>query len=189
MYTELEFTNDFIRAYPTYKRSDRSAKSIGLCYQTYLSSSRAALEALVVGRIVKKGQSIDEPPMIGLDDVERFNFGTTSDRTQGSVLWSQYWSIPLNDSWLMGGIHAGLPFYVASPRTQGNILDPQWGITVTGRELLGLTTFGYELNPNTTLGEVYECQNPAKASRATFMEYELTFRQALRSEGWKRLIG
>jgi hypothetical protein len=38
-----------------------------------------------------------------------------------------------NDAWSMGGVHAGLPFHVASPRTKDNVHDPAWGITLTGR--------------------------------------------------------
>jgi hypothetical protein len=49
------------------------------------------------------------------------------------------WQASLNDSWLMGGIHGLLDFYVASLRTAGNIIDPTFGATVTGRELLGLS--------------------------------------------------
>jgi hypothetical protein len=45
----------------------------------------------------------------------------------------------MNDSGLLGGI---LDFYIASPRTAQNATDPQFGAAVTGRELLGLTTFG-----------------------------------------------
>ena len=186
MYSEVQFVGDFIRAYPAYARSDRSAKAIKVCYQTYLNSSRASLGSLVVGRIVRRGSSSDGPPMIGLDDIERVNFGTTSDRTPGSVLWSTYWSIPLNDSWLMGGIHAQLPFYLASPRTKQNIVDPTFGVTVTGRELIGLMEFGYGLNPNTRLGEVFECDEPAKAVAATFVAYEAAFRA--RNGDWKRLV-
>jgi hypothetical protein len=39
----------------------------------------------------------------------------------------------LNDAWSMGGVHAGLPFHVASPRTKDNVHDPAWGIPLTGR--------------------------------------------------------
>jgi hypothetical protein len=187
MYTELEFVNDFIRAYPGYDRSDRSARAIKVCYQTYLNSSRAQLGALVVGRIVKPAVA-GAPPMIGLGDIERINFGTSNDRSGGSVLWSTYWSIPLNDSWLMGGIHARLPFYLASPRTKANIVDPAYGFTVTGRELIGLTTFGYQVNPNTRLGEVFECKVPGKAMNATFVQYETAFREAKSRGDWAKLV-
>lgn len=188
MYTESQFVNDFIRAYPGYDRSDRSVKAIELCYQIYLNSSRAQLGALVIGRVVKPATPTGTPPLIGLDDVERTNFGITGDRSPGSVLWSTYWSIPLNDAWLMGGVHAGLPFYMASPRTEANVLDPTWGITVTGREVLGLKTFGYEVNPDTRLGEVFECKDRGKASTATFLRYETAYRDARRKGDWGWLL-
>lgn len=187
MYTELEFVNDFIRAYPGYDRSDRSARAIKICYETYLNSARAQLGSLVVGRIVRP-PTAGAPPVIGLGDIERINFGTSSDRSPGSVLWSKYWSIPLNDSWLMGGIHARLPFYLASPRTKANIVDPAFGFTVTGRELIGLTTFGYQVNPNTRLGEVFECKAAGKATSATFMQYESAVRDAKSRGDWSKLV-
>lgn len=49
----------------------------------------------------------------------------------------------------MSGIHAQMDFHLASPRTAANIIDAQFGATVTGRELLGLTTFGYTVDPRT----------------------------------------
>lgn len=187
MYSELAFVSDFIRAYPTYDRSDRSARAIDLCYKTYLNSSQASLGALVIGRI-EKPVAPGMPPMIGLGDVERFNFGMAHHRSSGSTLWSTYWSVPLNDAWLMGGIHARLPFYVASPRTKENVTDPTFGFTVTGRELIGLLRFGYELNPNTSLGEVFECKQPGRAASATFVDYEAAFQQAKRTADWKPLV-
>jgi hypothetical protein len=185
MYSEAQFANDFIRAYPTFPRKDRSPHGINVCYKTYLNSSRAQLGSLVVGRIVKK--EAGAPPMIGLDDIERINFGTTCDRNAGSVLWSKYWSIPLNDAWLMGGIHHQLPFYLASPRIMANLADPQFGTTVTARELIGLTTFGYQRNPNTRLGEVLECENYGKARSATFAQYVAAVDAAKTSGAWKQL--
>lgn len=100
----------------------------------------------------------------------------------------QVWSIPLNDSWLLGGIHVRLPFYLASPRTEQNLVDRTYGFTVTGRELIGLTTFGYALNSNTSLGEVFECADTSKATLATFCRYETTF-QAVKKQPdyWKKL--
>jgi len=59
-------------------------------------------------------------------------------------------------------------------------------VTVTGRELIGLMEFGYGLNPNTRLGEVFECDEPAKAVAATFVAYEAAFRA--KSGDWKRLV-
>lgn len=189
MYSEISFVRDFIKAYRCYDRSDKTANAIQLCYKTYLNSSTAALRSLVVGRIVKPATSSNQLPMVGLDDIERINFGTTGDRSTGSVLWNKYWSIPLNDSWLMGGIHAGFPFYLASPREIQNIEDKKFGFTVTGRELIGLLTFGYELNPNTTLGEVFECKNRPKAIAATFAKYEAAVQQAKNTPNfWKKLV-
>jgi hypothetical protein len=88
----------------------------------------------------------------------------------------------------VGGINAKLDFYLASPRTEANFLDPQFGATVTGRELLGLTTFGYSLHPNTGLGEVYVCTDQGRALTATFVAYENAFSEAKTRGGFKSLV-
>jgi len=98
------------------------------------------------------------------------------------------WELSLNDSWLMGGIHARHDFYLASPRTKDNILDSTYGATVTGRELLGLTTFGYTLHPNTRLGEVYVCTDRARALAATFVAYQKAFDAARAGGGFSKLV-
>jgi hypothetical protein len=182
MYNELAFVNDFIRAYPGYDRSDRSAAAIKLCFQTYQTSAKAELGALLIGRIERPATTGGGPPIIGIGDIERINFGTTGDREPGSVLWSKYWSPPLNDSWLMGGIHSGYPFYLASERSATNLLDKTFGVTVTGREIIGLMTFGYRINPNKLLGEVFECVDVTKARSATFQAYEAAV-QAYKASG------
>jgi len=150
----------------------------------------------VVGRIVKRdgsGAPINLKEIgSGLDEIERTNFSTThaGSNGAGSVLKvdDHDWSPALNDSWLMGGIHARFDFYVASPRTEQNILDPTYAATVTGRELLGLTTFGYTLHPNTRLGEVYVCTDQACALRASFVAYQKAFDSAKSSGGFSKLV-
>jgi hypothetical protein len=191
MYNELNFKTDFVRAYGRFGLTDKTYKNMHACYQTYVSSSKPTLGMLIVGRIVKKDANGRSLPMIGLDDIERTNFGISNKRDPGSVLWSRYWSIPLNDAWLMGGIHAGLDFYLASPRTKDNIYDEEFGLTVTGRELLGLTTFGYKFPPKSAIGDAYpmQCADRTRASNATFQEYEKAFQSAKSDGSWEQLVG
>jgi hypothetical protein len=181
LYTELTFVADFIRAYPSWDRSERSVHAMNLCFQVYQNAANAPLRSLVIGRITRPVPPVGGPPIIGIGDVERLNFGTSSERAGGSVLWSRYWSIPLNDSWLLGGVHAALPFYLASPRTASNLNDPTHGMTVTARELIGLKTFGYQMNPNTRLGEVFECADPHRAATATLQQYQRAVEESQRS--------
>lgn len=174
------------------KLTDAASDYIDKCYQVYQNSATNHLDALVVGRLVKK-DGASKPVNLsqighGIDDIERANFGRANNSSVGSVLDTQDWTVAMNDSWLMGGIHACHDFYVASPRTAQNVLDPQFGVTVTGRELLGLTTFGYTIHPNTRLGEVYVCTNKGRAQGATFTEYEKVFQTAKSGGGFSHLI-
>ena len=141
------------------KLTDAASDYIDKCYQVYQNSATNPLESMVVGRLVKR-DGASKPINLsqighGIDNIERANFGRANNASVGSVLDTQDWTVAMNDAWLMGGIHACHDFYVASPRTAQNVLDPEFGLTVTGRELLGLTTFGYAIHPNTKLGEVY----------------------------------
>lgn len=200
MYTKAQFFGDFIKAYGYLgpadfrfgKLADSAARYIDNCYRVYQNAATNPLGSLVVGRIVKRDGSgtrinLDQIGH-GLDDIERQNFGTTNAGSGGSVLKADDWSVPMNDSWLLGGVHAHLDFYIASPRTESNILDPQFTATVTGRELLGLTTFGYTLHPNTRLGEVYVCTDQSRALAATFVAYQKAFDAAKTNGGFSKLV-
>ena len=204
MYNKVQFEGDFIKAYgylgvgafKTGRLTPPAVRYIDFCYSVYNNAATNKLEALVVGRIVKRdgtGTRINlEKVGYGLDDDERTNFITTKAGKDGvgSVLGvdGSDWELSLNDSWLMGGIHARHDFYLASPRTKDNILDSTYGATVTGRELLGLTTFGYTLHPNTRLGEVYVCTDRARALAATFVAYQKAFDAARAGGGFSQLV-
>lgn len=99
------------------------------------------------------------------------------------------WSTLVNDCWILGGIHAQLPFQLVSNPSSQTFKAPNYveGITnekymmrVTGRELIGLAHFGYQgcVNPNIDsksreLGVKYElrCFDKAKASQASLASY------------------
>ena len=204
MYDKAQFEGDFIKAYGYLgcgefkggKLTQPAVCYIDFCFRLYQNAANNTLGALVVGRIVKKdgaGKPINLTQIgRGLDDIERENFATTHTASAGvgSVLKvdDRDWQASLNDSWLMGGIHALLDFYVASPRTRNNIIDPTFGATVTGRELLGLTTFGYSIHPNTRLGEGYVCTDQARALGATFVAYQKAFDAAKTTGGFTKLV-
>ena len=84
MYSNAQFTADFEFAYANYPADQRSSEAIKICYQTYVNAAAAQLGALVIGRIVRPVVA-GQPPMIGLDEIERFNFDTTNERNPGSV--------------------------------------------------------------------------------------------------------
>ena len=89
----------------------------------------------------------------------------------GSILAAGGWDLSVNDAWLLAGVHGFLPFYCASPMSAGNLLDAHYGITITGREVAGLLAFGYRIEDNTALGEVFTCRNQPLASDASFATY------------------
>jgi hypothetical protein len=200
MYSKAQFVGDFVKAYGYLGPGDfhrgqlteAASRCIDDCYRVYQNSATNPLKSLVIGRIVKKdgaGKRLNLDQIgHGLDDIERANFRTTNAGSDGSVLDASNWSIPMNDAWIMAGIHARLDFYVASPRTESNILDPAFGATVTGRERLELTIFGYTLHPNTRLGEVYVGADQGRALGATFVAYEKAFGEAKAQGGFRSLV-
>ncbi len=102
------------------------------------------------------------------------DFGTMGDEgaTQGSILNTKNWSLLANDAWILGGVQSGKKFLVVSPLSWYNLMemvDPQsfrkipWStwlegaspadagvarqiMTVTAREMLGLSHFGYRID-------------------------------------------
>jgi len=130
MYTKSQFFGDFIKAYgylgfANFKfgqLGDSTARYIDMCFKVYSNAATNPLQALVVGRIVKKngdGERLNLNEIgHGLDDIERENFGKTDVESGGAVLDTKHWSIAMNDSWLMGGIHAQLNFAWRRPEPQ-----------------------------------------------------------------------
>lgn len=164
---------------------DTSEQAIEICFRTYRNAYRNGLGSMLMGRIERGG-------LIGIGDLERANFGTTDYVRSGGVLSSGYWSIPLNDSWLIGGIHAGHPFDVASPLTRENIEDKTSGfrITVTGRELIGLEAFGYTYSnvwPEHSNG-YFSVSYRGQAAQASFSAYESAVDAAVSNGSWQALI-
>jgi hypothetical protein len=121
-------------------------------FAVYEAACHTNLQSLVLGRWV--AQADEAQP--GIDLSLRNNFREMHEADAGgSVMSSQNWTILMNDAWVIGGVHAHTPFYLASPRTQANIqAAPPRGVTVTGRELIGVSTFGYEfVHAHPDLGE------------------------------------
>jgi len=86
----------------------------------------------------------------------------------------QKWSIWLNDSFILGGIHSRIRFYLKSSPDALDYVDPknQHVFNVTQRELIGLTTFGYSRSTGTDpKGLAYTCTSTPLADAATFKAY------------------
>jgi len=126
------------------------------------------------GRVVK-----DLPPNlqgISRNNYDKFdeNFGLVNEAESGSILimGGDKWNFTLNDTWIVGGVHSGLPFYACSPLVIYNVFDYEYILTITGRELLGLALFGYMQQTHAELGTVFVCNDKKKAKGARLSEYQ-----------------
>jgi hypothetical protein len=138
-------------------------------WNVYRHAQQTNLESLVLGRWVPAPH--DYP---GIDQTVVANFVRMNEVDYGgSVMNSDNWTLLMNDAWVLGGVHSHTDFYLASRRIPANIeAAVPYGITVTGRELLGLVTFGYEfVQGHPDLGEAARVANAAAANNATFDAY------------------
>jgi hypothetical protein len=84
------------------------------------------------------------------------------------------WSVWLNDSFILGGIHSHALFFLKSNPDDLDRVDDksEFVFNVTQRELIGLITFGYsrgdESHPK---GLEYKCSDTRLADAATFKSY------------------
>ncbi len=61
---------------------------------------------------------------------------------------NMYWSLLCNDAWVLGGINSQAEFRFASPLKLEDLWDTERKrMTIMARELIGITSFGYRLDP------------------------------------------
>ena len=191
-YNEFQFTNDFIRAYPSHS-SSASRKHIKMAYTYYMHGYMQAEngDGLTLGLIEHLKDAVRKYGSVldGAADGSNHNpdgqiFTTTRDGV---------WQVFYNDSFVLGGIHAYAPAtlvglnkfenkFMEQMRDKGQKtgfsgalqLDfgvDRYGLRVTQREILGLTHFGYERG---TVGDKtgFKCVYKKSADNATLYEYE-----------------
>jgi hypothetical protein len=92
----------------------------------------------------------------------------------GSILSASIWSLLANDAWVLGGIHARTEFHFASPLRCENLWDERGNrMTVTAREVIGITAFGYRISrPIPKLEAVAPCADDKKAAAASLPAYK-----------------
>lgn len=73
------------------------------------------------------------------------NLTLLDEETHGNLLNQDKWAGPVNDAWILGGIHRQAKFRLASPRIMDNLWNQNGYLIVTAREIIGLICFGYEL--------------------------------------------
>ncbi|MFH0242839.1 hypothetical protein ACGRHY_10435 [Streptomyces sp. HK10] len=161
-------------------------------YDSTLRACRSnAIEGLIAGGL-RSGRP-GEPGGAGIDDILRENLKTIDERVpgvdQGAILHTRNWSILVNDSWLLGGVHSGVPFYLASERRQENLyLAPK--LKVFGRELANLRSFGYQIvmGVQEATGEATVLPDAADP-KADFVSCQSNATEYETGENWRVLEG
>lgn len=200
MYEEITFKAEIAGLLPAGLNTDAHKHA---CWRVYNNAQAPEHNRLVAGRLEHLG---DEQIRI---------LGKTNASSAGSILRTEStWSIILNDSWILGGVHGHVNFELVSP-VRGNVMDQNYTadlsadrkFTVTGRELIGLKTFGYhqvygpvekishDARPADLPGSniLLQCVNPALADAATLTSYtsEVTkmaaSKDATKASGWQML--
>ncbi|MBB1257590.1 hypothetical protein [Streptomyces alkaliterrae] len=159
-------------------------------YGAWQACQRGNNWGLVIGGL-RKGD-VRDPDAAGIDDVLRANFPTMDETTrnlgQGAVLDSRNWSILVNDAWLLAGVHAQAPFYLASPRSEQNIVAADGRLRVFGRELAGLKSFSYVFESKRRRPELGEVAVPGGRQRADFLTYQKYADSYQAGRRWRELM-
>lgn len=178
MYETLEkFTQDAqICGNEYYKDILANPKKIEVAHAIYLlAQNGTALNITIVGRGPLEGRDSDED-YPSIDRYMRDNFETLHERSQdvGSILDTANWSLLANDAWLLGSLHALTEFHFASPLRWRNLWDEKGQrMTVTAREVIGITSSGYSImRPNPKLEPVAVCNDQRAALTASLSTYK-----------------
>jgi len=131
----------------------------------------------IVGRLALRAEdgtwvSADES-FPSIDEIMRENLKVMDEDADdtGSILNASLWSLLANDAWLLGGIHARTEFHFASPLRWENLWDAR--MTVTAREVIGITAFGYRISrPVPKLEAVALCTDEKKVAAASLSAYK-----------------
>ena len=105
----------------------------------------------------------------------------------GSILNASLWSLLANDAWVLGGIHARTEFHFASPLRWENLWDEGGGrMTVTAREVIGITAFGYHISRTVPqLEAVAQCTDTVKAAAASLPAYQKAVQKYQTTEAFR----
>lgn len=191
-----EFQTDFVRAQERAKRfhgdnSQTKPMEWALGWKLYDFASKPALGMQTFGRHITgakakalndwkaKNPGADQLPahLIGMNHGEKFfaNFNVVNEAADGSILLmgGNKWSFTINDTWILGGVHAHIPFYPASILDKANLHHPEYVLSITGRELIGLALFGYkEVKGHRSVGSAFVVSDKAKAGAARLVAYQ-----------------
>ncbi|QPI85317.1 hypothetical protein I3V23_12345 [Rhodobacterales bacterium HKCCA1288] len=152
MYDLKVFSSDFETA--KLQNKERGNVTVDTGWEVYLKTKNTPLDFVIFGRHLrddngdlreqKKGER-------GITPKEMDNFkhpsskGSANSLEGGSILSlvKGKWSVTYNDAWLCGAVHGLKEFHCASDLSPENVFDEKFGLTVTGRELVGLHIAGF----------------------------------------------
>lgn len=110
---------------------------------------------------------------IKICNIQPSGLGLLEHNTKGNALSSPKWAPVLNDAWILGHIHRNADFMLVSLRSPANLWEESQyrrGVTITGRELIGLRHFGYVQDKNPT-SEKFICTNRVLANSSDLIKY------------------
>jgi hypothetical protein len=151
----------------------------------------------IVGRLALKAEDgtwvgADES-FPSIDEIMRENLKVMDEDSgdSGSILSAGLWSLLANDAWVLGGIHAGTEFHFASPLRWENLWDENGRrITVTAREVIAITAFGYRISrPNPKLEAVAQCIDAKRAAAASLPAYKREVQKYETIEAFRKFYG
>jgi len=134
----------------------------------------------IVGRLALRaddGQWIPaDESFPSIDEIMRENLKVMDEDSGGSggILSAGRWSLLANDAWVLGGVHASTEFHFASPLRWKNLWNVRSSrMTVTAREVIGITAFGYRISrPIPKLEAVARCTDEKEAAAASLQAYK-----------------
>lgn len=129
-----------------------------------------AVPVATAAAVVPKGIA-DKQWKAGNQVITAADWKTKNVEEQMDMLLGGRWSIWLNDSFILGGIHGHRTFYLVSDISDYGNPDDDFTFNVTQRELIGLVTFGYSRGEPTARGAEYKCTNTVLADGASFRAY------------------
>lgn len=173
-YDDRSYTRGFVEA--AYTIYDKAKK--GTIFLDF-NEKPAYPGITIVGRLaLKEGvwvESTLDYPSIDSNMKKDLKVLNEKSKISGSILDTEKWSLLANDAWLLGGLHGLTEFHFASRIIMSNVWDEtRKRMTVMGRELIGITSFGYRIfrpYPNLEHVAICEEQDKYKALSSTLLTY------------------
>ena len=151
MYDLKGFLTDFETARLQNKEEGNIAEHSG--WTVYQKTRDTPLDFVIFGRHLKDENHniVSNSDKRGITQQELNNFkhpssAGSADSLQGGSILSlvkEGWRVTYNDAWICGAVHGLKEFHCASDLKPSNVFDKKFGLTVTGRELVGLHLAGF----------------------------------------------